>query len=182
MPKNPLAIFILQEPAAAVILIINIKPNRSDPNPLGYTRHLRRLLFETLVLFPIDVRLSAWLVLSRMARAVAALRGRANAGLQSRRRRSMLMRTVGFGLSEVLEVVFGLVCVFVFVDDVVSLVVVGGLEDLDFVVVDMRLAGVKINHLIKRKSIGAFCGAIVGMGEPVRKELKIRWRGCRRFE
>lgn len=182
MPKNSLAIFILQEPTAAVILIIN-KPNRSDPNPLGYTRHLRRLLFETLVLFPIDVRLSAWLVLSRMARAVAALRGRANAGLQSRRRRSMLMRTVGFGLSEVLEVVFGLVCVFVFVDDVVvSLVVVGGLEELDFVVVDMRLAGVKINHLIKRKSIGAFCGAIVGMGEPVRKELKIRWRGCRRLE
>ena len=69
----------------------------------------------------------------------------------------------------------------VLVDVIVGVVVLGGLEELEFGV-GMRLAGVEINHLIKRKSIGVFAGVIVGSGEPVRKELKIRWRGCRRFE
>lgn len=117
-----------------------------------------------------------------MVRPVAALRGRAKAGLQSRRRRSMLMRIVGFGRSEVFEVDLRLVGIFVWVDDVVKgLAVLVDLEKLE-VIVGVRLAGVEINHLIKRESIDAFAGAVFSSDEPVRKELKIRWRGCRRFE
>lgn len=117
-----------------------------------------------------------------MARPVAALRGRAKAGLQSRRRRSMLMRTVGFGRSKVFEVDLRLVGVLVLVDDVAKiLAVLVDLEELE-VIVGVRLAGVEINHLIKRESIGAFAGAGFGSAEPVRKESKIRWRGYRRFE
>ena len=92
------------------------------------------------------------------------------------------MRTIGFGRSKVFEVVLGWVDIFVLVKEaIVSLAVPGDLEELDFVV-DVRLAGVEINHLIKRKSIGNLPGAIFGSGEPVRKELKIRWRGRRRLE
>ena len=99
----------------------------------------------------------------------------------------MPVRTAGFGRGEVLDEV-GLCRVGVFVrvgDEVVKVlaVVVVDLEDLEFVVCGRRLAGVEINHLIKRKSIGAFSGdAVVGRGDPVRKELKIRWRGSRRLE
>lgn len=110
-----------------------------------------------------------------MARPVAALRGRAKAGLQSRRRRSMLMRIIGFGRSKVFEVDLRLVG-----DAVKGLAV---LVDLELeVIVGVRLAGVEINHLIKRENIDAFAGAVFSSDEPVRKELKIRWRGCRRFE
>ena len=94
----------------------------------------------------------------------------------------MLIRIVGFGRDEVLKVVFCLVDDLVFVVDVVvSLAVFEDMEELE-VLVGMRLAGVEINHLIKRKSIALFADGILGSGEPIRKELKIRCRGCRRFE
>lgn len=47
----------------------------------------------------------------------------------------------------------------------------------------VRLAGVEINQRIKREVVGGievlFVGS-VGRGEPVRKEMKIWRRGCRR--
>lgn len=71
--------------------------------------------------------------------------------------------------------------------DVVVVVVEIGLEQVGIVdavgVGGQRLAGVKINHLIKRKSIGVVWGEIMlGRGEPVRKEMKIVRRGRRRRE
>jgi hypothetical protein len=45
----------------------------------------------------------------------------------------------------------------------------------DFVVAGMRLAGVEINQLIKRKIIGVARGEMpLGSGDPVRKERKIK--------
>ena len=97
------------------------------------------------------------------------------------------MRTAGFGRREVVDkVVFCCFGVFAFVgNEVVKVlgVVVVGLEEFKFVPGGRRLAGVEINHLIKRENIRAFSGVVVvGRGEPVRKELKIRWRGSRRLE
>jgi len=49
----------------------------------------------------------------------------------------------------------------------------------------VSLAGVEINQRIKREVVGGIevlFRASVGRGEPVRKEMKIWRRGCRRCE
>ena len=107
--------------------------------------------------------------LSRSARPVAALRGRAKEGLLSRRRRSSLRRRIGTPVrvaSGVGAAVAGGVFVVVGVG-VVAPVGEGG----------VRLAGVEINHRIKCKAVGV---VIIdgGSGEPVLKEMKIILNGC----
>lgn len=104
-------------------------------------------------------------VLSREARPVAALSGRAKDGLLSRRRRSILERRI-----------VALWRVFAGVDVTVDgevvlvpgvLVVRGG----------SRLAGVEINHRIKGKAIGIEVIMSVGSGEPILKEVKTIFNG-----
>lgn len=107
--------------------------------------------------------------LSRSARPVAALRGRAKEGLLSRRRRSNLRRSIG-ALERIVSGVNialageTLVGVIIIGFGVVILVVVGR--------VGSRLAGVEINHRIKGKAMGVFV-IDGGSGEPVLKEVKI---------
>ena len=119
---------------------------------------------------PVSVRL----ILVRIALLVASLRGRAKAGLQNRRRRSSLSRKFvrraeGRGVEGEVDRV-GLVDWVVVVEEDV---LVGGL----------RLAGVEINQLIKRKIIGVVRAEILlGRGDPVCIERNIKRRGSRRRE
>jgi hypothetical protein len=106
-------------------------------------------------------------VLSREARPVAALSGRAKEGLLSRRRRSSLGRRIValWGLFAGVDIAVGREFVII----LGILVVRGG----------SRLAGVKINHRIKGKAIGIEVIMRSGRGEFVFKEVKIILSGGR---
>lgn len=106
---------------------------------------------------------------ARIARTVAPRRGRAKAGLQSRRRRSSLIRKIGLERVVVLEE-----SLVVVVEDAI-------VDDLSIDEGVIRSAGVKINHRIKRKVAG-WVVTWVGRGEPVFKERNICRRGKRSCE